>query len=152
MDYRGVVVRFLQGQQIFVFPKMPTTAVGAPRLLFSAYRGLCLREEADHSPPSSARLRMSGALSPLPLMLRGVHRDTLTHDPPTGLEHYCKTRQQRNANKPRFLNGIVGLLRPCTVTAVGTSRDERTRLTAAWEMPQKRAYMVGWTPNWRGQS
>ena len=130
MDYQGVVVRFLQGQKIFVFPKTPKTAVGSPRLLFSGCRGLFLREEADHSPPSITRLRMSGVTSPLPLKpswrAQG-HLDTWSTYWVGALLQNKTT--QRKANKPRFLNGIVGLLRRCTVTVVGTSKDERTRLT-----------------------
>ena len=118
------------GATDFVFPKRPATAVGSTTLRFSRFRGLRLREEADHSPPSSARLRMRGAMSPILLMSSWRvlgHLDTWSTYWLGALLQNKTT--QRNANKPRFLNGVVGLLRPCAVTVVGTSRDERTLLT-----------------------
>jgi hypothetical protein len=53
MDDRWVGVRVLVGARIFSSPRHPDRLGGPPNLLSNGYRG----READHSPPTSAKVK-----------------------------------------------------------------------------------------------
>jgi hypothetical protein len=56
-----------RGKRFFSSPRCPDQLWGPPSLLFSGYLGVkWWGHEADHSPPSSARVKKGGAIPPLP--------------------------------------------------------------------------------------
>jgi hypothetical protein len=69
LDSRGSIPG--RGKLFLFYPQRPDWLWGPPNLLFNGYRGSFpgLKRpglEADHSPPSSADVKNSGAVSPLP--------------------------------------------------------------------------------------
>jgi hypothetical protein len=72
LDDQGIGVRVPVGLRIFSSPRRPDRLWGPLNLLSNGYRrgsfpgGKAARRGAHHSPPSSAEVRNSGAIPPLP--------------------------------------------------------------------------------------